>query len=78
MLHTNAFAHLQALLAAPRLVAGQISAVFSDGTALVAIHGAGSTRVRNPHGLQAGDAVFVQGDAITAPAPAMPFVEIEI
>ena len=76
---TNLYKRLKALLPDEPVMTGQISAVFADGTALVALEGAaGQLRVRNPLGTANGVRVYVQGGAVTGPAPAMPYVLIEV
>jgi hypothetical protein len=76
---TNVFKRLLALLPTTPLQTGQIQALHSDGTATVELAGAtGTVRVRNPQGLAVNAHVFVQGDAITGPAPALTVVSLEI
>jgi len=77
-MNTNLFLQLQAALDAPRLQTGKVTSTFGDGTALVALNGAGSARVRNPLGIAAGQAVFVRAGEITAATPDLPAVFIEI
>jgi len=78
-MNTNLFLQLQAALDAPRLQTGKVISTFGDGTALVALNGAGSARVRNPLvGIAAGQAVFVRAGEITAATPDLPVVFIEI
>ena len=76
---TNLLKRLKALLPDDPVMTGQISAVFADGTALVALEGAaGLLRVRNPLATANGVRVYVQSGAVTGPAPAMPYVLIEV
>ena len=76
---TNLYKRLKALLPDDPVMTGQVSAVFSDGTALVALEGAaGLLRVRNPLGTASGVRVYVKSGAVTGPAPAMPYVLIEV
>lgn len=76
---TNFYKRLKALLPDDPVMTGQISSVFADGTALVALEGAaGLLRVRNPLGTSSGVRVYVQGGAVTGPAPAMPYLLIEV
>ncbi len=76
---TNLYKRLKALLPDDPVMTGQISAVFADGTALVALEGAaGLLRVRNPLGTANGVRVYVQSGVITGTAPAMQYVRIEV
>ncbi len=76
---TNLYKRLKALLPDDPVMTGQVSAVFADGTALVALEGAaGLLRVRNPLGTANGVRVYVQAGAITGTAPAMQYVRIEV
>lgn len=76
---TNFYRRLKALLPDDLVMTGQISSVFADGTALVALEGAaGLLRVRNPLGTASGVRVYVQGGAVTGSAPAMPYLLIEV
>ena len=76
---TNLFKRLKALLPDDPVMTGQISTVFTDGTALVALEGSeGQLRVRNPLSTAAGVRVYVQSGAVTGPAPEMPYVLIEV
>lgn len=76
---TNLFRRLLDLIPGPApLLVGTVSDTFADGTAQVELPGGGTLRVRNPLASAAADRVFVQGDAITGPAPDLDLVEIEI
>lgn len=76
---TNLYKRLKALLPDDPVMTGQISAVFADGTAQIALEGgAGQLRARNPLGAASGARVYVQGGAITGNAPAMAYVLIEV
>ena len=76
---TNLYKRLKALLPDDPVMTGQISAVFADGTAQITLEdGVGQLRVRNPLGTAAGVRVYVQSGAVTGPAPAMPYVLIEV
>jgi hypothetical protein len=76
---TNLYKRLMALLPDDPVMTGQISAVFPDGTVQITLEGAaGRLRVRNPLGKAEGDRVYVQGGAVTGPAPVMPYVLIEV
>lgn len=76
---TNLYKRLKALLPDDPVMTGQISAVFADGTALVALEGAaGLLRVRNPLGKGNSSRVYVQGGAVTGSAPEMAYVLIEV
>ncbi|WP_057093044.1 hypothetical protein KV708_19695 [Comamonas thiooxydans] len=76
---TNLYKRLKALLPDDPVMTGQISAVFADGTALVALEGAaGQLRVRNPLGKPNGSRVYVKGGEVTGSAPEMAYVLIEV
>lgn len=75
----NLYKRLKSLLPDAPVMTGQVGSVFADGTALVALDGGGGQlRVRNPLGTESGARVYVQGGAVTGPAPAMPYVLIEV
>ena len=76
---TNLYKRLKALLPDAPVMTGQVDAMFADGTALVALDGGGGQlRVRNPLEAAQQTRVYVQSGAITGPAPAMPYVLIEV
>ena len=76
---TNLYKRLKSLLPDAPVLTGQISAVYSDGTAQITLEGgAGQLRVQNPLGKASGARVYVQGGAITGLAPVMPYVLIEV
>ncbi|WKL16648.1 hypothetical protein QYQ99_03580 [Comamonas testosteroni] len=76
---TNLYKRLKALLPDDPVMTGQISAVYADGTALVALEGAaGLLRVRNPLGKANSSRVYVQGGEVTGAAPEMAYVLIEV
>lgn len=78
MTSTNLFIRLQALQAEPPLLTGQILADMGGGMARVELPGGGVLNVRNPMALAVGQGVFLQGDAISGPAPDLPYIRIEI
>lgn len=76
---TNLYKRLKALLPDDPVMTGKISAVFADGTALVALEGAaGLLRVRNPLGKANSSRVYVRGGEVTGSAPEMAYVLIEV
>ncbi|WP_219211959.1 hypothetical protein [Variovorax boronicumulans] len=74
----NLFQRLQELLGSDARLAGDVAVAEATGMAVVTLPGGGQLRVNNPLGLASGARVYVQGGAITGPAPDLPFVEIEI
>lgn len=76
---TNLYKRLKALLPEAPVLTGQITTLYADGTAQITQDGgSGQLRVRNPLLLASGARVYVQGDAITGSAPALPYVLIEV
>lgn len=76
---TNLYKRLLSLLPDDPVQTGAVSAVYADGTAQVTLDGAGGLlRVRNPLLQPSGARVYVQGGAITGPAPDLPYVLIEV
>lgn len=78
MTTTNLFKRLQQLLPSDPVLTGTVTAVDFGGMATVELPGGGQLRVRNPLGHELGNAVYVQGQAITGDAPQLPYVRIEI
>lgn len=78
MTTANVFRRLLEVLPSDPLLVGDVTSVESDGTAVVTLPGGGQLRVRNPLASGLDARVFVQGGAITGPAPALPFVDIQI
>lgn len=78
MTTTNLYKRLRQLLPDEPVLTGEVSAAYSDGTALIDMPGNGQLRVRNPFGHQAGSRVYVQAQVITGDAPQLPYVLIEI
>lgn len=75
----NPFQRFLELLPQDPQQVGDVAATFSDGTAEVSLlAGSGSLRVRNPNAASSGQRVFVQGGAITGPAPTLPVVSLTI
>ena len=74
----NLFTRLLELLPADPLLLGTVSAQNNDGTATITLPGGGAQRVRDPLGSSVNTQVFVQGNVITGPAPALPFYELEV
>lgn len=76
---TNLYRRLIELLPSDAQLVGDVQDVQpTAGTATVMLPGGGTLRVRDPLGSAIGDRVFVQGSAITGPAPTLPIVLIEI
>ncbi len=78
MTTTNLFIRLQGLQPEPPLLTGQIVADMGGGMARVELPGGGVLSVRNPMAFAVAQWVFLQGEAITGPAPDLPYVRIEI
>lgn len=74
----NLFRRLQELQPEAPVLTGEIMAILSDGNARVQLTGGGVFVARNPLEVPSGQSVFVQAGAITGPAPALPYVLIEI
>ena len=73
---TNLYKRLLSLLPDDPVQTGAVSAV---GTAQVTLDGAGGLlRVRNPLLQPNGARVYLQGGAITGPAPDLPYILIEV
>ena len=76
---SNLYKRLKALLPDAPVLTGTVNVLHADGTAEVAQDGGnGLLRVRNPLLLASGARVYVQGGAITGPAPDLPYVLIEV
>lgn len=78
MSSTGIYKRLKAILPSDPLLSGEVELVHADGTATVVLHGTGRLRVRNPLAAIQGAIVYVQGGAITGPAPDLPYVLIEV
>jgi hypothetical protein len=78
MTSSNLFKRLTELLPADPLLLGSVTVQHPDGTATVTFPGGGAQRLRDPLQSALGSQVFVQGNAITGPAPALPFYELEV
>lgn len=75
----NLYKRLKALLPDAPVLTGTVTVLHADGSADVAQDGgAGQLRVRNPLLQPSGARVYVQGGAITGPAPDLPYVLIEV
>ena len=72
----NRWSALRALLPDSPLLAGQVTADYTDGTALVQLIGGGSIRVRGEGAI--GQRVYIRDHAIIGPAPTLPMHEIEL
>lgn len=75
---TGIYKRLMAILPSDPLLSGAVELTHADGTATVLLDGDGRLRVRNPLGLVQGAQVYVQGGAITGPAPELPYVLIQV
>lgn len=75
---TGIYKRLMAILPSDPLLSGAVELNHADGTATVLLDGEGRLRMRNPLGLVQGAQVYVQGGAITGPAPELPYVLIEV
>lgn len=76
---TNLYKRLKALLPDAPVLTGTVTVLHADGTAEITQDGgAGLLRARNPLLLASGARVYVQGGAITGPAPDLPYELIEV
>jgi len=78
MANGNIFRRLVELLPDDPLLLGTVTAKNSDGTATITLPGGGVQRVRDRLGSAPGTRVFIQGGAVTGPAPALPYSELEV
>ena len=78
MTTTNLFKRLRQLLPDAPVLTGTVDELHDDGTATVQLPGTGRLRVRNPLASELGASVYVQDQAITGPAPQLPYTRIEI
>lgn len=75
---TDIYTRLMALLPQQPIVTGAISAVHADGTATVTLTSGTTARCRNPFGIAASSACYVQGGEIIGEAPLLTPVSIDI
>ena len=74
----NVWAGFARLVPKDALRIATVQAAFADGTASIQYPGGGTQRVRNPAGIAAGSTVYVRGDKIDGPAPAMTPIDITV
>lgn len=74
----NLYQRLRQLQPEPLIFTGRITTELADGTVLVNADSGGDFVARNPLGIAVGKSVFYQGNTITAEAPDLTYVLIQV